>query len=92
MQFGGSPYLPRKEKKRRGEGTGESLHVKIFIKQCFCCPAGKRLPCGPVKGSSLLSIVNADFNNRVKAEEVMAEILAKDDSSRFQVAQSSLRD
>lgn len=41
---------------------------------------------------SLLSIVNADFNNGVKAEEVMAEILAKDDSSRFQVAQSSLRD
>ena len=41
---------------------------------------------------SLLSIVNADFYNGVKAEEVMAEILAKDDSSGFQVAQSSLRD
>lgn len=41
---------------------------------------------------SLLSIVNADFNNGVKAEEVMVEILAKDDSSRFWVAQSSLRD
>lgn len=36
--------------------------------------------------------MNADFYNGVKAEEVMAEILAKDDSSGFQVAQSSLRD
>lgn len=37
--------------------------------------------------------MNADFNNRVKAKEVMlAVFLAKDDSSGFQVAQSSPRD
>lgn len=36
--------------------------------------------------------MNADLNDWVKAEEVMAEILAKDDSSGFRVAQSSLRD
>jgi len=36
--------------------------------------------------------MNADLNDWVKAEEVMVEILAKDDSSGFQVAQRTLRD
>lgn len=49
-------------------------------------------PCGMLKGLIFLSIMNANLNDWVKAEEVMAEILAKDDSSEFQVAQSSLRD
>lgn len=47
---------------------------------------------GMLKGLIFLSIMNADLNDWVKAEEVMAEILAKDDRSGFQVAQSSLRD
>lgn len=82
-------------KGKKGE-TGQVFMLKqneIFIKHVSGVQVVRGwLPCGPLKGSSLLSIVNADFNNGVKAEEVRAEILAKDDSSRFRVAQSSLRD
>lgn len=63
-----------------------------YLFNVFWCPGGKRLPCGPLQGSSLLRTVNADFNEGAKVEEATAESLAKDDSSRFRVAQSSLRD
>lgn len=65
---------------------------EIFIKHVANVPGGMKKPCGMLKGLIFLSIMNADLNDWVKAEEVMAEILAKDDSSGFQVAQSSLRD
>lgn len=65
---------------------------EIFIKHVVNVPGGMKKLCGMLKGLIFLSIMNADLNDWVKAEEVMAEILAKDDRSGFQVAQSGLRD
>lgn len=65
---------------------------EIFIKRVANVPGGMKKRRGMLKGLIFLSIMNADLNDWVKAEEVMAEILAKDDRSGFQVAQSSLRD
>lgn len=65
---------------------------EIFIKHVANVPGGMKKRRGMLKGLIFLSIMNADLNDWVKAEEVMAEILAKDDRSGFQVAQSSLRD
>lgn len=65
---------------------------EIFIKHVANVPSGMKKLCGMLKGLIFLSIMNTDLNDSVKAEEVMAEILAKDDRSRFQVAQSGLRD
>lgn len=70
----------------------DSWWNEIFIKHFASVPGGMKKPCGMLKSLIFLSIVNADLNDCVKAEEVLAEILAKDDSSGFQVAQSRLRD